>query len=238
MINWRVGNNKGKIAFLIILSITLLACNPFSQNATNTTLVEVEYDRQNNETTFLHDGQPLNLSIQKASVVRYLVEEELAGQSLPIDAIGVTGEIVGNLSLDAKGNLDSNQSLIKVDLRTLKSDEAKRDNYLKTRTLIGSPQFPHAVFSPKSMEGLSWPIQNGEEFSVRLEGEMTIRGVTKIVSWDLLGHMSDGLINVQAKTEINFSDFAIPKPRLLFILSMDDVIRVEADLIIRPEIMN
>jgi hypothetical protein len=49
--------------------------------------------------------------------------------------------------------------------------------------------------------------------------------------------MSDGLINVQAKTEINFSDFAIPKPRLLFI-SMDDVIRVEADLIIRPEIMN
>jgi hypothetical protein len=46
------------------------------------------------------------------------------------------------------------------------------------------------------------------------------------------------LINVQAKTEINFSDFAIPKPRLLFILSMDDVIRVEADLIIRPEIMN
>ena len=63
-------------------------------------------------------------------------------------------------------------------------------------------------------------------------GQMTIRGVTNPMTWSVEAFLDQGVITGQAKTSIYFSDYQIPKPTLLFILSMDDEIRLEADLLI------
>ena len=158
--------------------------------------------------------------------------EQLARRDLPNDAIGVTGQVEGLIVLDGSGAIDQENSEIVVMLESLESDEPRRDNYLRTRTSIGSPEFPKAVFIPQEVSGLDWPIGEGDRLIFDMVGQMTIRGVTNPMTWCVEAFLDQGVITGQAKTSIYFSDYQIPKPTLLFILSMDDEIRLEADLLI------
>ena len=181
---------------------------------------------------FIHSGEALQLEILDGSTVRYLVGEQLARRALPNDAIGVTGQVEGAIVLDGSGAIDKENSEIVVMLESLESDEPRRDNYLRTRTSIGSPEFPKAVFMPQALSGLDWPISEADQLKFDMVGQMTIRGVTKPMTWSVEASLEQGVITGQAKTSIYFSDYEIPKPTLLFILSMDDEIRLEADLLI------
>jgi len=180
---------------------------------------------------FVHSGEALRLEILGGSTVRYLVGEQLARRDLPNDAIGVTGQVEGLIVLDGSGAIDQENSEIVVMLESLESDEPRRDNYLRTRTSIGSPEFPKAVFIPQEVSGLDWPIGEGDRLIFDMVGQMTIRGVTNPMTWSVEAFLDQGVITGQAKTSIYFSDYQIPKPTLLFILSMDDEIRLEADLL-------
>ena len=182
---------------------------------------------------FVHSGEALHLEILSGSTVRYLVGEQLARRDLPNDAIGVTGQVEGLIVLDGSGAVDKENSEIVVMLDSLESDEPRRDNYLRTRTSIGSPEFPTAVFIPQEVSGLGWPMREGDQLGFDMAGQMTIRGVTKSMTWNIEAYMEKNIITGKAKTSIYFSDYGIPKPTLLFILSMDDEIRLEADLLMR-----
>ena len=182
---------------------------------------------------FIHSGEAIRLEILEGSSVRYLVGEQLARRDLPNDAIGITSEVIGEIFLDKSGVVDKDNSKIVVKLDSLESDDSRRDNYLKTRTLIGSAQFPEAIFIPEEVSGLDWPIKEGGQLVFEMVGEMAIRGTTKPMTWTVEAILEKGLITGHADTRFYFSDYGIPKPTLLFILSMDDEIRLEADIIMR-----
>jgi len=75
--------------------------------------------------TYVVDGEE--------SLASYTVEEELAGQG-DVTAVGTTTAVVGEIVLDADGNPLAG-SRIDIDLRTLQTDETRRDNYLRTNSL-------------------------------------------------------------------------------------------------------
>ena len=78
---------------------------------------------------------PIRLTLAaQGNEARFIVREQLAGAELPNDAIGVTRAITGGITLDARGRVDSSASRISVDLTTLTSDRARRDNFIKRRT--------------------------------------------------------------------------------------------------------
>ena len=70
-----------------------------------------------------------------------------------------------------------------VDLRTLQSDSSRRDNYLYSNTLE-TEQFPLATFILTGVEGLDGPLPDGEETSFTLIGNLTVHGVTNLISWE------------------------------------------------------
>ena len=220
----------------IILAVALAGVGFFllsSDEKSQKTLPSNEVSTPSNSVGFVHSGEALRLEILAGSSVRYLVGEQLARRDLPNDAIGVTSDITGDIFLGKSGKIDKNNSKIIVKLGSLESDDSRRDNYLKTRTLIGSAQFPEAVFVPEEISGLDWPIKEGGKLIFEMAGQMTIRGITKPMTWTVEANLEKGLITGHADTKIYFSDYGIPKPTLLFILSMDDEIRLEADLLIR-----
>ena len=169
--------------------------------------------------------------VPSASAARYRVREQLAGKNFLSDAVGTTRSISGAVSLDARGRLLPG-SKITVDLRTLVSDEARRDNYLRRNTL-DTASFPYTEFVPREVRGLSFPLPRAGSASVQIRGEMTVRGVTRPLVWDGTVEFQGNSIRLQARTAFKFGDFELTRPRVLLVLSVEDNIRLEVDLRLR-----
>jgi polyisoprenoid-binding protein YceI len=178
-------------------------------------------------------GAPIRYRVvAERSEARYRVREQLAGLSFPNDAVGTTSTIEGGLALDARGRVLPSDSRFTVDLRTLQSDEARRDSYLRRNTLE-TDRYPHAVFVPSEVRGLPVPLPQTGTVSFDLVGDLTIRDATRRVTWEASATIHGQDLSVQAKTAFRFADFALRVPRVSSVLSVEDTIRLEIALLLR-----
>jgi polyisoprenoid-binding protein YceI len=187
-----------------------------------------EIDRSALET----DPQSLGAStiyeiVSEESKARYLVEEELANIGANT-AVGETNAIIGQLLFDDQ-NTPLPCSTFYVDIRTLVSDEARRDNYLRGNTLQ-SDQFPLATFVVTSVEDFSVPENDGEETTFVLVGNFTLHGVTQPVAWEVTAKTDGDTITGSANTEFEMPDFNIQPPVVGSVISLDETVRLEVDL--------
>jgi polyisoprenoid-binding protein YceI len=169
--------------------------------------------------------------VPEESAARYRVQEELA-QVGETEAVGETQAIIGQFGFGEDG-LPLPCSRFDVDLRTLQSDQAKRDNYLYQNTLEAE-KYPLATFVLRAVEGIEAPLAEGEETSLRLIGNLTLRDVTKPVAWEAKVALVDGALRGTAATLFEMPDFGIEPPSVPVVLSLDETIRLEVDLTARP----
>jgi polyisoprenoid-binding protein YceI len=168
------------------------------------------------------------------SEARYRVREQLVGVSLPGDAVGATGAVTGTIAGKADGTIVSAESRFRVDLRTLKSNEDRRDNFLRRNTLQ-TDRFPFAEFVPTEARGLSLPLPESGEVQFQLVGDLTIRDVTRQVVWEVTARIEDDEAFGQAKTSFPFATFNLTQPRVPVVLSVEDNIRLEIDFHLRRQ---
>src|SRR5690606_13787313 len=107
------------------------------------------------------------------------------------DAVGETSAITGALVLDENGAIVREESRFEVDLSTLKSDSDRRDNYVRRRTLQ-TEEYPTAVFVPTAIRSAPSPLPTSGEFTFELDGELTIREVTRPITWQVTARAADG----------------------------------------------
>jgi polyisoprenoid-binding protein YceI len=166
------------------------------------------------------------------SEVRYRVREQLVSLNFPNDAVGATRAVQGGIALDAQGRLVPAESRFVVDLRTLHSDEPRRDNYLRRNTL-GTERYPTVVFVPAEARNLPVPPPAAGTVPFELVGDLTIREVTRRIVWQATATFGGPGVTVRAKTAFRFGDFGLRIPRVSVVLSVEDDIRLEADLTLR-----
>lgn len=157
----------------------------------------------------------------------YRVREQLANVSFPTDAVGTTNAITGTIVGKTDGSIVSSESKFVVDLSSLKSDQAQRDNFLRRSTLETS-QYPTATFVPTSTSGLPAALPTSGQVAFKLTGDLTIRNVTKSVTWDVTCQSTsatEGTCN--ATTTFKFEDFGLAIPRVFTVLSIVDSIKLE-----------
>jgi polyisoprenoid-binding protein YceI len=160
------------------------------------------------------------------------VREQLVGVSLPSDAVLTTTGAKGSFSLNLDGTFASG-SKITFDLSTLTSDERDRDNFIKRDTLQVS-QFPTADFVPTKTTGLTLPLPTSGTFTFTLTGNMTIKGKTKEVTFDVTAKRdgSDLTATATASPSWKFGDFGMTAPSVPFkVLSVTDEIRAAIDIV-------
>lgn len=167
------------------------------------------------------------VTISTGSKGRYLVKEQLAGRNLPSDAVGETPDVSGTVRLGPAGAVLPG-SMITVKVSTLKSDQARRDRYLRGSALQ-TDRYPEAKFEIKSAEGLPWPLPATGQATFKLSGNMTVHGMTRPLSWDATADFSAASATGRARTRFTFGEFGMGVPRLFFILSVEDNIRLELD---------
>jgi polyisoprenoid-binding protein YceI len=166
------------------------------------------------------------------SEARYRVREQLAGISFPSDAVGTTSAIDGSIFLDTQGRIRTSDSRLTVDLRTVRSDRDRRDNYVRRNTLE-TERHPTAVFIPSEVRGLTFPLPQTGTASFELIGDLTIRGTTRPTTWEATATFNGQEVSMQAKTSFRFADFGLSIPRVASVLSVEDTIRLETDLLLR-----
>jgi polyisoprenoid-binding protein YceI len=171
-------------------------------------------------------------TVSDTSKATVRVREQLVGVNLPSDAVLVATGATGTFVLKDDGTFSSD-SKITFDLTTLASDQRDRDNFVKMDTLQ-TRQFPKADFVPTKTSGLSLPMPSSGEFTFKLTGQITIHGVTKEVTFDVVAKRNGNELTATATATPSwkFADFGMSAPSVPFrVVSVVDEIRVAVDLV-------
>lgn len=142
--------------------------------------------------------------IADGSQAGYRVAEVLFGQN--VEAVGRTSAVTGEMTV--VGTTISAASFT-VDMTSLASDEPRRDRQFAER-IMDVATYPTAAFV------LSEPIELGgvpadlEVRTLTAAGDLTIRGVTRPVTFELTARRNGEVIEVDGDVPITFADFGVP----------------------------
>ena len=164
------------------------------------------------------------------SLATFSSMEELAGAGVN-EAIGTTSAVIGTI-LIAEDGTPLACSRIDIDLRTLATDESRRDGQIQKA--METDEFPLATFIVTAIEGLEGPLAEGIETELVLLGNLSIHGVEKQVSWDTTVTLNDGVVTGTATTQVTFDDFAIDKPVIGPVMSIEDEVNLTIDIVAEP----
>ncbi|HEX5415859.1 MAG TPA: YceI family protein [Chloroflexota bacterium] len=163
----------------------------------------------------------LTYTIESGTTANFRVREQLVGHDLPSDAVGKTSSVTGQIVLTPDGKIDAAKSKVTVDVSTLKSDESRRDGYIK-RSTLETDQFPTATFVPNAVTGLPSPLPTSGEVKFQLTGDLTVHGVSHPVTWSVTATVDGGKLTGQATTPFRFDDFGMTPPKAGPVLSVTD----------------
>src|SRR5262249_22010250 len=118
---------------------------------------------------------------------------------------------------------------VQVDMTTLTSDEAQRDDQMRHQALE-TQRFPTATFKLTAPIALGAVPTAGEKIAVRATGDLTLHGTTRQVVFPLEASRSGAIIVVTGSVDVKFADFGIAKPTSFKVLSVEDHGLIELQL--------
>jgi polyisoprenoid-binding protein YceI len=148
--------------------------------------------------------------------------------------VAPTGNEARYLVVEANGRVIQDSSKIVVQVSTLKTDQTRRDNYLRRRTLE-TEKFPTVELVPMTFAGITSPIAPGTSRSFSLTGNLTIHGVTRPTTWQVTARADGSDVVGKATTAFTFKDFSLEQPRVPIVMSVADTVRLEYDFRFTPE---
>lgn len=117
-----------------------------------------------------------------------------------------------------------------VDLTSLDSGNSQRDGHVTGSQLLDIAQFPDATFKATSFEGLPSELTDGATFPLTINGEMTVKGMTKPVVFTGQAAYQQGALKLEASTVVTFGDFGMTNPHTV-IMDTENNLTVELRLI-------
>ena len=150
------------------------------------------------------------------SVLGYRVKESING--FATEANGRTNAVTGSLTLQGS---TATAASFTVDMTTFKSDESRRDGQFNGR-IMSVAQFPTATFTLTAPIDFKQVPADGGTISASATGDLTLRGVTKSVTFDLSATYKNGRIAVLGNIPVVFADYGIPNPSIATIVTQDN----------------
>jgi polyisoprenoid-binding protein YceI len=117
--------------------------------------------------------------------------------------------VTGDMFLMPDGSLGPDRSAVQLDLRTFKSSDSFLDSFLKGDTF---KPFPTGEFVVASAAGIPENYTDGNEFRFTMTGPLTLRGITREVTFAAKGRQLGSFLSVVADTDFLMTDFGITPP--------------------------
>jgi polyisoprenoid-binding protein YceI len=137
--------------------------------------------------------------------VGYRVKEVLMGQDA--EAVGRTDAVTGELAVEGA---EITSASFEVDMTSVTSDEARRDNQFQGR-IMETSTYPTATFELTEPIDVS-AIVDGTATTAPAAGELTLHGTTQPVTVDLTVQPDGDTVSVSGAIPVTFADYGIPNP--------------------------
>ena len=151
-------------------------------------------------------GPGSSWTVTDASELGYRIKEVLFG--VDTEAVGRTNQITGTMTLDGT---TLTAAEFTVDVTTITSDESRRDGQFHGR-IMSTDEFPTATFV--LTESLELGVESAQDVTVTTvaTGDLTLRGVTNSVTFELTAKQDNGKIGVLGNIPVVFADYEIANP--------------------------
>jgi polyisoprenoid-binding protein YceI len=165
------------------------------------------------------------------SEVRFIIDETLLGN--PKTVIGTTQEVAGELLLDLDQPANSVLGIIRINLRTLETDNEFRTRALRGQILQAErPEFEFATFTPITLSGLPESIETGDQIDFRITGNLNLHGVNREVTFDArITAVSQNEVVGSANAVVLYRDFGLSIPEAPGVANVADEVRLEIDFV-------
>ncbi len=135
-------------------------------------------------------------------------------------AIARTSGIAGDVLVDFANPANSQVGILVIDISQLKSDENRRDNFIRNNGLESS-KYPQATFKPTKIEGLPASAKPGDQLTLKITGNLTVKETTKPVTFNVTLQTDGDQLTGAATTEILMSEFGVGPVKLAFLETED-----------------
>lgn len=144
--------------------------------------------------------------VTEESALGYRVKENLFG--VDTEGVGRTNQITGSLTIDGT---TVTTAAFTVDVASITSDDGRRDNQFRGRIMTVS-EYPTATFVLTEPIELGVEPADGAEVTATATGELTLRGVTNTVTFDVTARQEGNRIGVLGEIPVVFADYGIANP--------------------------
>ena len=151
------------------------------------------------------------------SFAGFRVDEVLGGGIGDFTAVGRTADVSG--SIEVSGNTLV-AATVEVTMGTLRTDNSSRDS--QVRRALATNDFPQAIFTLVEPVELPAGMADGEAVSGSAHGDLTIKGVTNRVTFDLQAQLVGDLIVTVGSSDVTFSDYDVRAPTAPIVVSVED----------------
>jgi polyisoprenoid-binding protein YceI len=173
--------------------------------------------------------------VPEESEVQYAVDEQFFREGVvDATAIGVTQEISGQVRFDPDNPQNSSIGTITIDISTFESDSERRDNAIR-EDWLESATYPIATFEPTSIEGLPDDYTYGEEITLQITGDLTVREQTSPTTFETTGVIEDDEMRGTATTTVLMTDFGFDPPDILNVLRAENEVDITLDFVARMQ---
>jgi polyisoprenoid-binding protein YceI len=147
---------------------------------------------------------------------------DFAIKNLGITVHGVFGGLAGEINFDPNDPAKSSFN-VHVDSKTINTDNDMRDNHLRKEEFFDVEKYPHLTFLSESITG------SGKSFNVK--GKLTIKGVTKEVSFKFTATSQGDTYTFKGDFELNRRDFGVGGSSI----TMSDNVKVDLTVVAKKK---
>lgn len=171
--------------------------------------------------------------LSSSSTAEFRIGEVLGGK--PFTVIGATNQIAGNVIIDPSKKEWLSLGVVRVNARTLKTDDSSRDGAI-SRFILKSedPQNEFIEFKAVGVNAGNFP-KEGENFTLTISGNLKISGVIKPVVWIGTGKISGDSMFATAETTVKRGDFNLVIPSVPFVASVDEDVVLKVSVMAVPK---
>lgn len=165
--------------------------------------------------------------VSDESQVSFTLTEDLRGQFTTV--IGTTNQVAGDIQVDFATPANSRLGVIRINARTLATDNEFRNRALRSEILESSNDaYEFIDFTPAAVSGLPETLAVGEAVTFQVTGDLKIREITQSVTFDVTATaVSEDRLEGTATAAVTRAQFNLTIPSVPGVANVSDEVTLE-----------
>jgi polyisoprenoid-binding protein YceI len=145
--------------------------------------------------------------------------------------IGTTNQVSGEIAVDYTSPGETKVGTILVNARSLVTDNDFRNRAINNE-ILETREYEFITFTPTMISGFPDSPNLGEEISFQITGDLTIRDITRQVTFDVTATaQSETRMVGSASSVVARADFDLEIPSVPSVADVDENVRLEIDFV-------